>query len=373
LKVAYFILNSFDIDSRARLEVETIGQMGHQVDIIVTVGAETEEYLGFPIHRISQPTWPSRKIRFIRYNLKAAMIGRSLKADIYHAVDVDTLAAAFWAARKTGGKVIYEARELYTELEPLRGHNLVRSFWGSLERRLIGRAARVVTINDSIADELCRRYKIKKPDVIRNVAKSPKSIKPVDLRAKYGITEDHKIIVYQGVLRRGQGLMYQLDILPYLNRVVMMFIGSGPIESGLKEKASSLNIDNKVIFAGMIPPDELLNYTASADAGFLLMEDIALNNRLALPQKLFQYLSAGIPQVVSPMPEISRFVEDEKTGVVVSINDPRKAADTIAEFIFNENVYSAVKENCRISASKNNWENESKKWIDIYKNLEASI
>ncbi len=373
MKVAYFILNSFDIDSRARLEVETIGQMGHQVEIIVTVGAETKEYLGFPIYRIAQPTWPSRKIRFIQYNLRAAMIGKKLRADIYHAVDVDTLAAAFWAARKTRGKVIYEARELYTELEPLRGRNLVRSFWSNLEKRLIGKAARVVTINDSIAAELCRRYRIKKPDVIRNVAKSPNSIKPLDLRRKFGIPDDRKIIVYQGVLRRGQGLLYQLDILQHLDGVVMMFIGGGPIESKLQEKSSRLGLDDRVIFTGKVSPDELLNYTASADAGILLMEDIALNNRLALPQKLFQYLSAGIPQIVSPMPEISRFVEDEKTGVVVSLSDPREAADAIAGFILNENMYSEVKENCRKSALKNNWETESAKWIEIYKDLESLI
>ncbi len=371
MRVAYFILNPFDIDTRARLEVETIGRMGHQVDIIVTVGAETKEFLGYPIHRIAQLTWPSRKIRFIQYNLKAALIGMRLKADIYHAVDVDTLAAAFWAANKTGGKVIYEARELYTELEPLRGRNLVRSFWGYLEKRLIGKAARVVTINDSIADELCRRYRIRRPDVIRNVAKSPVSIMPVDLRRKFGIPDDHKIIVYQGVLRRGQGLLYQLDILQHLEKVVMLFIGTGPIEAELKEKSSSLNVEDKVIFAGRVPPDELLNYTASADAGILLMEDIALNNRLALPQKLFQYLSSGIPQVVSPMPEISRFVEDENTGVVVSLSDPQEAADIIGGFIFDEGLYSAVRENCRRSSLKNNWETESVKWIEIYENLES--
>lgn len=373
MRVAYFILNPFDIDTRARLEVETIGRMGHQVDMIVTVGARTKEFLGYPIHRIGQLTWPSRKIRFIQYNLKAALIGMRLKADIYHAVDVDTLAAAFWAANRTGGKVIYEARELYTELEPLRSRNLVRSFWGYLEKRLIGKAARVVTINDSIADELCRRYRIKRPDVIRNVAKSPVSISPVDLRRKFGIPDDHKIIVYQGVLRRGQGLLYQLDILQHLEKVVMLFIGRGPIEAELKEKSSSLNVEDKVIFAGRVPPDELLNYTASADAGILLMEDIALNNRLALPQKLFQYLSAGLPQVVSPMPEISGFVEGENTGVVVSLSDPREAADTIGGFIFDEGLYSAVRENCRRSSLKNNWETESVKWIEIYENLESSV
>jgi glycosyltransferase involved in cell wall biosynthesis len=370
LKVAYFILNSFDVDSRARLEVETINQMGHKVDIIVTEGASSTKHLGCPIHRIGQRRWPSRKIRFIQYNLAAALIGMRLRADIYHAVDLDTLAAAFWAARKTGGRIIYEARELYTELEPLRGRKVIRSFWQSLERRLIGKVDRVVTINESIAMELCGRYGIEKPAVIRNVAGAPKSLNPRDLKAQYGIPEDNKILIYQGVLRRGQGLMKQLDILRLLNGVSMVFVGDGPLESDLKEKTSRLALNDRVIFAGRVAPDELLSYTASADAGMLLMEGVALNNRLALPQKLFQYLSAGIPQIVSSMPEMSRFVKEQGTGIVVSSDDPVGAAAEIAGFISDHERFNMARENCRKSAATINWETESARWIEIYKELE---
>ena len=371
MRVAYFILNSFDVDSRARLEVETIRGMGHSVDIIVTKGAESTEYLGCPIHRIGQWRWPSRKMRFIQYNLKAALIGMRLKADIYHAVDLDTLAAAHWAAGRSGGRVIYEARELYTELEPLRGRNIVRSFWESLERRLIGKVERVVTINESIATELVSRYGIEKPAVIRNVAPVPKSIKLVDLRAEYGIPEGHKILIYLGVLRRGQGLLTQLDILRFLERVTMIFVGGGPLEADLRIKVSQLGLQDRAVFAGRIPPDELLNFVASADAGMLLMEDVALNNRLALPQKLFQYLSAGLPQIVSSMPEISRFVREQETGIVISTDDPQIAAAEISGFVFDQERCENARQNCRKSAENNNWERESAKWIEIYNELES--
>ena len=101
------------------------------------------------------------------------------------------------------------------------------------------------------------------------------------------------------------------------------------------------------------------------------MEDVALNNRLALPQKLFQYLTAGIPQIVSPMPEISRFVNDENTGIVVPLEKPQEAADTISRFFGENNRYVDVKENCKKSAEINNWENESRKLENLYRELET--
>ncbi|UCE66077.1 MAG: glycosyltransferase [Candidatus Zixiibacteriota bacterium] len=371
MKVVYLILNSLEFDSRARLEIDVIGGMGHDVEIICTVGAKPNNYNGHPIHRVRQYTWPTRKIRFLQFNLLAGLMGARIKADIYHAVDLDVLSGAYRAARKAGGKLIYEARELYTELEPLQGRNTLKAIWRGLEKQLIGKANKVITINESIAEELCKRYGIEKPAIIRNAAMLISNLKPVDLHRKFNIPENYKIILYQGVLRNGQGLLYQMEIMKYLNNTVMIFLGRGPIEDEIGKRSAEYGIKDKVILAGRVSPDELLNYTVSADAGLLLMEDAALNNRLALPQKLFQYLVAGIPQIVSPMPEISRFAKNEDTGIVIPLGRPREAAEEISRFLNDKRRYDEVKENCRISARKNNWENESEKLIQIYRELEA--
>jgi hypothetical protein len=195
MKVVYIILNSLEFDSRARLEIDTIGGMGHDMEIIATVGGESDNYRGFPIHRIKQYTWPSRKVRFAQFNYKTALIGTRIKADIYHAVDLDVLSGAYWAARKSGGKLIYEARELYTELEPLRGRRAVKAVWLGLEKRLIHKADKIITINESLAAELVTRYGIENPAVIRNVAEKIPDIKPVDLRKEFGIPENRRIIL----------------------------------------------------------------------------------------------------------------------------------------------------------------------------------
>ncbi len=370
MKVAYFILNNFEYDSRARLEVETIGGLGYDIDLIVTEGGDSDNFMGYPFYRIPQYNWPSRKIRFIQYNIAAARIGAKLKADIYHAVDLDVLAAAYLASRKAGGKLIYEARELYTELEPLWGRPTIKKVWETLERKIIGKADTVFTINESISTELSRRYGIDRPEFIRNVARTPSNLKPVDLRAKYPISSKSRIIVYQGVLRDGQGLLYQLEILRYLSDIVLVCFGSGPIEERIQERIVELGIENKVILAGSVPPDDLLNYTAGADAGILLMEGKALNNRLALPQKLFQYLSAGIPQIVSKMPEISGFVLKEDTGIAVEMEDPERDAEAISKFFNDQIAYGRARRNCVESGARNNWETESEKLVKLYKGLE---
>jgi glycosyltransferase involved in cell wall biosynthesis len=369
LKIAYFILNNFDFDSRARLEVETLGAMGHHVEIIATIGCNSKSYLGFPIHRIPQWRYPTRKFRFLQYNHYAAWVGRRLAADIYHSVDLDTLQAAFWASGGKG-KIIYEARELYTELEALSGRPRTQAIWRALERKLIGKTDKVITINESIAKELCIRYGIEKPVVIRNVGRLPKEIKPIDFRKRFEIPADWKVLIYQGVLRRGQGLPYLLEVMAGLENVVLILVGSGPIEDELKAETTRLNLNSKVRFTGQVPPDELANYTAGATAGILFMEDVALNNKLALPQKLFQYLAAGIPQIVSPMPELSGFVESEGTGLVVPLGNSQSAARLIAEFFSDNSRYDKAKANCAVSAPKNNWDVESAKLVELYQCLE---
>ena len=102
------------------------------------------------------------------------------------------------------------------------------------------------------------------------------------------------------------------------------------------------------------------------------MEDVALNNKLALPQKLFQYLAAGIPQIVSPMPELSKFVEREGTGLVAPLGDSALAAKIISGFLFDETKFNKANSNCAISAARNNWEVESKKLRNLYQSLERS-
>lgn len=366
MRICLFILNSFDYDSRAQLICRDILANGWRLDIIATSDGRLDQFEGAPIHKISQPTWPSRKRRFIEFNLKATAIGKALKADIYHAVDLDTLWAAVRAAEKNQAKLVYESRELYTELLALSNRPVVKALWRSLEKRLIKKADAIVTVNAAIASELAQRYDVAIPSVILNVAQPPEKSAPFDLRGKFGIKTKF-ILIYQGVLRPGQGLWRSLDILNLFPDASLVLVGDGPLKTELGKKAALLAIADRVHFAGKVPPDELLNYTAGADAGLLLMEPRALNNRLALPQKLFQYISVGVPPIVTDLPCLRQIVKDDNLGLVLpELHSPEDVNICRA---FLERHLSEASQACQKAALKYNWEIEGKKLIGIYRKL----
>ncbi len=139
-----------------------------------------------------------------------------------------------------------------------------------------------------------------------------------------------------------------------------MIVGAGPLNDELKALSEKLGIINRVKFIGQVTPSDLPNYTAGADAGLLLMEDVALNNRLALPQKLFQYLVAGIPQIVSPMPEIAGFVEAEQTGLIIEPSQKDEAAEKIKSLMNDSERLNRIKKHCLDVAERHNWDMESR-------------
>jgi glycosyltransferase involved in cell wall biosynthesis len=366
LRICFFILNSFDYDSRARLICRDILSRGWQLDIIATVGANSTNFEGAPIHRIHQHSWPSRKRRFIEYNLKAAKIARSLKADIYHSVDLDSLWAAERAARKTHGKLLYESRELYTELLALEGRSLVKAIWRNLENRLIQKADAVVTINSAIAKELSKRYSIPEPFVVMNVAAGIPDGEPIDLRKEFNL-DCKQILVYQGILRPGQGILRALDLLAQLPDTGLVYIGDGPLRIEIEKRAAELRIQNRIRITGMVESDKLAAYTSGSDAGFLLMEAGALNNRLALPQKIFQYISAGVPPIVSALPCLNEIVRKDNLGLVLSETVTSDDGNRVKEFL-NAGLKLAA-ENCLAARDKYCWKIEGRKLLQIYESL----
>lgn len=366
MHIVFFILNAFDYDSRAQLICHDILSSGWRLDIIATIGGNISSFGKAGIHRLPQPVWPTRKRRFIEYNIRATSIAKRLKADIYHAVDLDTLWTAVNAAKAVGGKVVYESRELYTELMSLSGRPIVRAFWSILEKKLIKKVDAVVTVNQAIAEEMAKRYGINTPEIVMNVAQSVKSVEPVDLRKEFNL-QSKFVLIFQGILRPGQGIPRAIEAMANLPEVAIVFIGDGPLRTTIEEKANDLGIDDRVRVAGRITPDRLSYYTSGADAGLILIEPVALNNRLALPQKLFQYIAAETPPIVSDLPMLRQVVQKDKLGLVLKDNSPQNDACAIREFL-NYGLDKAV-DQCRIAKRKYCWEVEGKKFINLYRNL----
>ena len=161
--------------------------------------------------------------------------------------------------------------------------------------------------------------------VVRNIPENKKVIQtPFDFD-----THGKKIILYQGSVNVGRGLDLMIDTMHLLEDYILVIIGDGDISTKLIEKVNTLDLKNCVKFLGRINPDELKNLTPNTTVGMSLEEDLGLNYRYALPNKLFDYIHAEVPMIVSNLPEMKAIIKKYAIGEVLIDRTPISLASTI--------------------------------------------
>ncbi len=247
-------------------------------------------------------------------------------AGLYWASDLYTLPALAAAAQRHGGALAYDSRELYAGLDSAHGRPWVGTAWGTLERWVAPRADAVVTVGDAIADRLADRYGIPRPTVLYNAPEVPAA--PSDrtaLRRALSLPADGRMVVlYQGLFRDGRGLPALVEATRAVEGVRLVLIGEGTLADSVAEAGKDLG--DRLVVHPFVPPDRLAALTPGADLGACLIEPLTESLRLSLPNKLFEYLAAGVPVLASPLPEI-RAVVGQGVGVLA---DPRDAGAVAA-------------------------------------------
>jgi glycosyltransferase involved in cell wall biosynthesis len=223
----------------------------------------------------------------------------------------------------------------------------------------------VFTVNDSIADLFYNEYGIR-PVVVRNIPpKAGDNI--IKTRKVLGIPENKKILIMQGAgINVHRGAEEMVEAMQYIENTVLLIIGGGDVVGWLKIRVLELNISDKVIFKPRMPYADLMHYTANADAGLTLDKGTNLNYRFSLPNKLFDYIHAGIPVIASPLPEIQKIIDTYQVGCYIPDHEPVNMAKKINEVIADQEQMKIWKKNCSFASLELNWEKEEKKVIDIY-------
>lgn len=247
--------------------------------------------------------------------------------DVVHCHDLPTLPAAVaLRTRWPAARVIYDSHELF----PCQfSDRRIAAYWQAVESRHIRAADAVVTVNPSIADELARRYAVAAPLVIFNSFGLPEP-PPVDERdfaAHFGLTGTAPLVLYQGGLVADRNLDVLVAAFRELRGAArLLLLGDGPLEASLRAVRDARALDN-VFFGRSVPPDRLLAYTARAQLGVIPYPAGAnLNTRFCTPNKLFEFIEAGLPICASDLPELRRIVVGGGIGRVYSMETPPQAA-----------------------------------------------
>lgn len=312
---------------------------------------------------------------FIDYYMRSYKIAKGKPYDIYHANDLNTLPVAWWAARQSGAKLVYDSHELYVEKNKKKKSSRVGKFLLSkLEAFLIRRADAVMTVNESIADELSQRYLIKTPTVVMNAPSRSNGVIKSDvnlLRDALGIKPDYYMLLYLGFLTFNRGIEKMIQSLEYLPKchLVLMGYGTDWYKKQLRDLILKNGVESRVSFFGPVPPDEVIKYAAGADLGVAPIENACLSYYYCSPNKVFEYINAGLAVVASDFPELKRVINKHEIGCTFDPDEPRDIARAV-EYIFEDpERWRRMKQNTIAASNCYNWENESEKFLSLYKTI----
>jgi glycosyltransferase involved in cell wall biosynthesis len=379
LNISMLVLNTFINDARVHKEASTLASAGYTVNVIALWQPgldKVENRCGYRVFRIPlssralQNRLLSPLIKYIEYAWRVWKLSHRIPAHIYHANDGNTLPIAWMIAKKNNAKLIYDAHELET------GRNfgnsslsrIYRIVWSFPEKLLIHKVDAVITVNRLIADELARLYKIHVPFVIMNCPVLDLVSNTNLIRQELNIPDDMKILIYQGRITSGRGLESFFVAIQQLNHTVGVVLGDGPLLQAYRDRVRSGEWQ-RIYLLGMINMTVLPTYTASADLGVVLIQDTCLSYRLSLPNKLFEYLHAGLPVICSDLPAMATIVKEYQVGELVNPDDPVSIARGIKITLGDLTRYKTLKANTHKASEVYNWQNEGKKLIEIYKNF----
>ncbi|MGB5849437.1 MAG: glycosyltransferase [Ignavibacteriaceae bacterium] len=294
-------------------------------------------------------------LKFI-WHIKPALF--SSRATIFFAEDIYTLPFAVIFGKLKRVKIIYDSRELYGFLAGLNERKFVQYFWKIVEKLFIKHADHIITTGSMDSDVLKEMYGVTNTVVLRNLPRFYKPEERTDLRAQLRISKDQKIMLYQGVILKGRGIEKIFDILPEMSEFVFVLIGGGEFENYYKKLAVERKVINQVFFIGKFSQEDLPKLTPSADVGIALIENISKSYYYALPNKLFEYMMAEVPVVVSNLPQMKEIVDKFNVGFAIDPDNKDELITALENITSDEVQYKKFKQNCKIASKELNWENE---------------
>jgi glycosyltransferase involved in cell wall biosynthesis len=289
------------------------------------------------------------------YNLELFFYLLVIRTDLMISNDLDTLPAVYWVSRIKRAKMVYDSHEYFTEVPELVDRPNVKRIWERIESRIFPKLKTVYTVNQSIAEIYQNKYGIS-VGVIKNL---PPATRPDPKPGKLPeLFVSRPFLIYQGAVNIGRGLEQLVDAMEFLPEYGLVIAGQGDIRSDLISRVDRLGLANRIFLPGMVPFENLAWYTRRAVLGISIEQDIGLNYHYALPNKLFDYMQAGLPVLASDLPEISRVVSEVDFGRIISHFEPSYIASEIKGMLADTRMMEIWKHNALKSFPSYTWESQ---------------
>ena len=254
---------------------------------------------------------------YLEYNIRLCLFLLNHKSDILLSNDLDTLCANYFVSKIKKIKLVYDSHELFTELPELIGRTFKKKIWLFMENFFLQRISIAYTVSNSIADYYKDKYGINM-SVIANY--------PIARRINNQAgSKNKKMIIYQGAINKDRGIDLMIESMLYVN-AELHIIGDGDLLLEMREHVKRLNLDHKVFLKGKVAFSDLFDITKEADLGLSFEGNTCLSYRYALPNKIFDYINAEVPILISDLPEFRHVLKSYKVGAILESRDIQSVA-----------------------------------------------
>jgi len=392
IKVCQHILREARTDVRLMRAATTFRKEGFAVSIIdivnATVQPAEEDIDGIHLKHLIVPGWHSSRrsewlffITALRTFLLSLIWLLQSGADIYHATELNALPACCIAAILRRKPFVYEAYELHI---PFPETTIV--FWrrsAKLIMRLLAvilpRCAGVIATSPFYAQEMQKHYHMKEVALVRNIPPYRSVPESDRLRQYLGLSQKTRIALYHGRIQRNRGLDKLVHAAPFLeenNVIVVMGEGYGAVQKELEKLIASEGVADRVRFVPRTPLyEDLFNWIVSADIGLILYTpSYSLAVKLILPNKLFEYIMAGVPVLTTQLDAVEEIIRMYDVGQIVTSVEPGAIGAAINAMLADVTALDRMRRNALEAAKSDlNWEKESLQIVRLYKDIVARL
>ena len=368
-KIIISVSNDISTDQRVKKVCGTLNAMNYD---ILLIGRKRPTSL-----KLNRP-YSTKRMKLIfnkgalfyaEFNIRLFILLVFSKVDIYHANDLDTLLANYLAAIIRKKPIVYDSHEYFTGVPEIQNKKIVKKVWLTIEQFIFPKLKHIITVNKSIAQLYKQEYN-NDLRILRNV---PNKLVTLKLKSKseLNIVEDKDIIITQGAgININRGIEELVEAMQYLNNVCLIIIGDGDVIPQLKKRVLELKLENSVIFKGRMPYNEMMQYTQHANLGITIDKDTNTNYKYSLPNKLFDFIHAGIPILASKIIEVEKIIKKYQIGLFINNHEPTHIANQIKYALDNKELISEWKSNTTLASKELNWEIEENTLKDLYKKIE---
>ena len=366
-------------DTEPRFILDYAKAMTKYYDVTVlvpgAVGAKEEEelegvhvirYHYFPIHKFETLCYPGaivprikqKKIRILLVPFLLLSLHRQLKK---HSKEFDVVHAHWLIPQGIMQMSVKDTPYIVT------GHggdvtSLNKGILKSMKLKCLERAKAITVVSDALQDYVKQLYPNQKTSIIP-MGCDVSRFSSEHRKENFFGQGDRKVVLFVGRLAEKKGVTYLIDAMKKVDNAVLVIVGKGDLEPGLRQQAKALG--DKVVFAGPKTHDELPEIYASADVFVAPSVTAADGDKEGFGLVILEAMASGVPVVASRSGGIVDIVKDEENGLLCDEKDVEKLSVNISRVLEDEALSAKLKTAAGHTVEQYSYDNISKRYNDI--------